>query len=280
MRIASYFLTACVLALAAHIILVSFYPGAVAALYPRAISRVYSKAPRTTSNRVAWARLEPAAGRPGIKKVILRRKAIERLGLETALVAEKRIHRIRTIASKVLAVSDFPGHMRSSSSGGSSILVRVPLSGKADTPAADASATVRPLLGAKTSSGQTAASVRAMPIGIIAEPGKLADKRYAYYLITDNTMLLSPGTLVNVDLPLKETETVRKFVPASAVLYDPRGQAWAYTNPKPMAYVREQLNIDFMNDKVAVLRSGPPIGTKVVTTGAFELFGTESGIGQ
>jgi len=75
------------------------------------------------------------------------------------------------------------------------------------------------------------------------------------------------------------TET-RRIVPYSAVLYDPTGVAWAYTNPKPLVYVRKKLTIDFIDGDNAILIDGPPSGTEVVVIGATELYGEETGIGK
>lgn len=73
---------------------------------------------------------------------------------------------------------------------------------------------------------------------------------------------------------------VRKTVPYSAVLYDPNGVAWAYTNPNPLVYIRKQITIDYIEGDIAVLIDGPPTGTEVVVIGAIELYGEETGIGK
>ncbi|MGH3764665.1 MAG: hypothetical protein ACRDS0_32100 [Pseudonocardiaceae bacterium] len=72
---------------------------------------------------------------------------------------------------------------------------------------------------------------------------------------------------------------MRKVVPYSAVLYDPAGKTYAYSNPRSLAYVRVPLAVDFVDGELAVLTAGPPSGTTVVTVGASELFGTEFEVG-
>ena len=67
----------------------------------------------------------------------------------------------------------------------------------------------------------------------------------------------------------------RQVIPFSAVLYDADGVAWVYTNPEPLTYVRQRLAVDRVAGNDAVLSSGPPAGTTVVTAGAAELFGAE-----
>ena len=71
-----------------------------------------------------------------------------------------------------------------------------------------------------------------------------------------------------------------KVVPYAAVLYDARGNTWAYTNPKPLTFVRHAIHIAYIKGDLAVLSDGPPSGTEVVTVGAAELFGAETGIGK
>jgi outer membrane lipoprotein-sorting protein len=66
-------------------------------------------------------------------------------------------------------------------------------------------------------------------------------------------------------------------IPYSAVLYDPDGATWAYTNPKPLVFVRANITVkDIIGDR-AVLTKGPAAGTAVVTLGATELWGVEYG---
>jgi hypothetical protein len=76
----------------------------------------------------------------------------------------------------------------------------------------------------------------------------------------------------------KGPPALRKVIAYSAVIYDTSGAAWAYTNPQPLAYVREPLEIDYSRGDLTVLRAGPAAGTPVVVAGAAELYGTETGV--
>ncbi len=69
-------------------------------------------------------------------------------------------------------------------------------------------------------------------------------------------------------------------VPYGAVIYDADGLAWAYVVTGDNVYVREQLEIDRIEDDSAYLTSGPAVGTLVVVVGVAELFGAETGIGK
>jgi hypothetical protein len=70
----------------------------------------------------------------------------------------------------------------------------------------------------------------------------------------------------------------RKIIPYSAVIYDLTGQAWAYVNTAPRTYVRQPITIDYSQGVQTVLKDGPPAGTLVVSVGAAELFGAETGV--
>jgi hypothetical protein len=69
-------------------------------------------------------------------------------------------------------------------------------------------------------------------------------------------------------------------VPFSAVYYDPNGEAWVYTNPEPLTYVRHAIKIDRTQNGETFFTEGPPAETAVVTVGVAELYGTEFGIGH
>ena len=73
----------------------------------------------------------------------------------------------------------------------------------------------------------------------------------------------------------------RRVVPYAAIFYDADGQAWVYTSLPDRVYVRAPVAVERIDGdaSVAVLASGPPIGTKVVTVGVIELWGTETGVG-
>jgi hypothetical protein len=77
-----------------------------------------------------------------------------------------------------------------------------------------------------------------------------------------------------------EAEGQRLIVPSSAVLVEPDGEAWVYTNPQPLAFVRHQITVDRETGGLAYLSSGPPEGTTIVTVGAAELYGAEFGVGH
>jgi RND family efflux transporter MFP subunit len=99
-----------------------------------------------------------------------------------------------------------------------------------------------------------------------------------YELSADGTTL-RPGERVTVQLPLggKENGLV---IPDSAVLYDIHGTTWAYEDQGSGRFVRRRLEIARRAGDRAVVSRGLSAGTRVVSVGAAELFGTEFGAGK
>ena len=69
--------------------------------------------------------------------------------------------------------------------------------------------------------------------------------------------------------------TQREVIPYDAVLYDAQGNAWAYTSPEPLTFVRHHITVDSIDGDQAILSEGPPVGMAVVTVGAALLYGAE-----
>ena len=97
-----------------------------------------------------------------------------------------------------------------------------------------------------------------------------------YYEISNSELSCRPGQKVSVTLKLK-TDEQNLVVPYAAILYDMYGGAWVYTHTESQVYTRRRVEIKRIQGDIAVLSRGPEAGTKVVTAGAVELFGTEFG---
>jgi hypothetical protein len=69
-------------------------------------------------------------------------------------------------------------------------------------------------------------------------------------------------------------------IPYRAVVYDAQGQAFTYVSSHPHVYTRVPLTVEDIQGDLAVLSAGPTAGTPVVTTGAAELWGAETGVGS
>ena len=72
----------------------------------------------------------------------------------------------------------------------------------------------------------------------------------------------------------------RSIIPYGAILYDANGDTWVYVTSEPLTYVRERVTVAYIEGDQAVLGDGPPEGSAVVTVGAAELYGTETGVGH
>lgn len=72
----------------------------------------------------------------------------------------------------------------------------------------------------------------------------------------------------------------RKVIPYSALLYEKDGSAFVYTNPNGLTYVRAHIEVDRVAGDRVLLREGPKVGTRVVTTGAPQVHGAELEYGE
>ncbi len=68
------------------------------------------------------------------------------------------------------------------------------------------------------------------------------------------------------------------IIPYSAVVYDPSGRTYAFTNTGPLTYVEVPVDVNRISGNSAYLVKGPKAGTKVVSVGAEELYGIQTGV--
>jgi membrane fusion protein, heavy metal efflux system len=155
------------------------------------------------------------------------------------------------------------------------VWVRVPLyAGDIDTIDRRAPVEVVALGTASGVPGQAATPVAAPPT---ADPTTAGID--LFYSIANRSRTLTPGQRVTVRVPLRSGEE-SLVVPRSAVLFDAFGGTWVYEARDGGVFVRQRVALADIVGDTAVLRQGPPVGTRVVTTGAAELFGTEFGVGK
>jgi len=100
-----------------------------------------------------------------------------------------------------------------------------------------------------------------------------------FYELANADGQLYPGQRLSVTLPLQGSQR-SLVVPFPAVLYDVHGGEWVYEQRAEHTYARRRIAISYVDGNTAVLSRGPAPGTKVVTDGAVELFGTEFGVGH
>lgn len=100
-----------------------------------------------------------------------------------------------------------------------------------------------------------------------------------YYAVDNSTAKLRPGQRVGVNLPLvgaAESLTV----PWSSIVHDIHGGTWIYIMAGERTYRRERVVVGYVAGPDAVLAKGPTPGSQVVTEGAIELFGAETGFSK
>lgn len=97
-----------------------------------------------------------------------------------------------------------------------------------------------------------------------------------FYELDNRDRKYSPGQRVGVTLT-ERSEAKSLTVPNSAIVLDIYGGAWVYEQTAERTFVRQRVLVRYVNGDTAVLANGPPAGTKVVTAGAAELFGAETG---
>jgi hypothetical protein len=79
---------------------------------------------------------------------------------------------------------------------------------------------------------------------------------------------------------MTRSKAPRIVIPHSSLIYDPKGQTWVYTSPEPGTFVKQKVDVEYVEDDLAVLMEGPPVGTVVVSTAAAEVYGADSGVGH
>jgi hypothetical protein len=250
-----------------------------------------------TAAQAAPSHLESIEG-SDLKRVILDAKAAERLAIETEPIREEKV----VFRTMVLGeVEDEPAKPAAAPE-----LSGAPTSGTVPKPAPSPEGKIRVLVlldidpdddidddvgDIDDDDDEDSAEIMAPDDDEEEEPlwakrvvmasGAEAEPNTLYFKVRGGTRHnLTPGQRVGVRLAAPGSGAPKKVIPYSAVLYDVSGDAWVYTNPEPLAFVRHRVTIDTIDRGVATLRDGPAVGTKVVTVGAAELLGAESGVGH
>jgi hypothetical protein len=107
------------------------------------------------------------------------------------------------------------------------------------------------------------------------EPAKLADVKGS-----DDVKRVTLTEEGAARVGLRTARVKSGIVPYAALIYDAEGKTYVYTSPKPLSYLREEVEVDRVDGDHAYLSRGPPSGTEVVTTGAAEVHGAELEIAE
>jgi hypothetical protein len=244
------------------------------------------------TNKAAQTKIEPAIieenGDGEFKRIVLTEKAAQRLNLQTMEVREEQIKRTQTFGGQVMAVSNDPSAGEDASGELLGTLLRIPVS-ETDLTMVDQDqpAYILPATGSSTAPGLMAQPVDATTVinsqvqtNSGTQPNINIGENALYYLINPVESGFIQGQGVFAELSLLSDNTPRKIIPYAAVLYGVHGETWVYTNPEPLAFIRTAITVDYIEDDLAILLEGPEVGTPVVTVGAAELFGTETGVSK
>lgn len=101
-----------------------------------------------------------------------------------------------------------------------------------------------------------------------------------YFELSNPGGQLRPGQRLTVRIPARTNVSKSLVVPSAAILYDVQGGAWVYVNESGHVYRRQRVELLEIQGSAAYLARGLAPGTRVVTSGAAELFGTEFGAGK
>ena len=77
-------------------------------------------------------------------------------------------------------------------------------------------------------------------------------------------------------LDIQTVPAQANVIPYAALLYDTEGNTWVYLNTEPFVFVRSPVTVDHIEGGKAFLSKELPSGSVVVTTGAAELYGSET----
>jgi hypothetical protein len=108
----------------------------------------------------------------------------------------------------------------------------------------------------------------------------LADGRNQITLSEKAVERLGIQTATVAAEPASAGAPARTVVPYAAVLYQPDGLTFTYTNPAPLTFVKQDISVESIRGDQAVLTAGPAVGTAVVTAGSAELWGAEFKVGK
>lgn len=118
--------------------------------------------------------------------------------------------------------------------------------------------------------------IRAQPAAAPPSADPLASTSDLFYALPNPNATLRPGERLSVAIPRRSTDECLQ-APWESILYDINGGSWVYEQIEPLVFTRRRVSIDRVVGRTVCLGAGPDAGTRVVTAGAAELFGTEFG---
>jgi hypothetical protein len=113
----------------------------------------------------------------------------------------------------------------------------------------------------------------AQRIGLQTAPTQAVPARTRRVRVVDHGVTGSRG----VPVPIRRGAP-RLIIPYSAVIYSSTGQTFAFTSVAPLRFVETPITVATISGNSAYLSSGPAAGTTVVSVGAAELYGIQTGV--
>ncbi len=233
-------------------------------------------------------KVEPIEGSP-LKRLTLTKRAVERLDLRTMPLGQEEVVRMRVFSGEVELMphpAKLPLLATNTTSGtvtdAEPLRVRVNLGTESLAVAASKPALVSKLDDDDDDDEDdiSADPLEADDVDDAADAGEDKSARVVRYFLLKSGSGLVTGERVSVKLPTTASGQIRMVVPYSAIIYDTKAQAWVYTSPAALTFVRQPVEIDFIEGNKVVLVSGPTLATPIVTIGVAELWGAESGMGH
>ncbi len=117
-------------------------------------------------------------------------------------------------------------------------------------------------------------TIAALPIPAPPTATALSSTVDLYYELKNDDGQYRPGQRLGATLALTG-ESEQRGVPWSAVMQDIHGGSWVYELTAPQTFIRRRIQVRQITDGWATFDKGPAVGTKIVTAGVAELFGTE-----
>jgi hypothetical protein len=227
--------------------------------------------------------------------IVLDKNEVERLGIETVPVREEKIVRRMTVMGEV---KDEPAATPTSTTQATADTSTPSAPSPSDNKAANGTMPPRVLVlldrnpddDADDDAGEydDEDDAEILAPGDFDEPEPLRAKRVVigtasepadtlYFKVRGGTQHgLTVGQRVGVKLAAPGSDTPKRIVPYSAIIYDATGNPWVFVRSKPLEFVKQHVTIEDIDHNMAILGDGPPPGTEVVTVGVAELAGARS----
>lgn len=239
-------------------------------------------------------------GTKGLLRLTLTERAVERLGLKTTTVGEGEILRKQIVGGmflpgKAIPWPTMPKGMARGNRGIFSFQASAPAQSEKPASTEAIAATKDGAIRVAFSAQEWGRWAKDKPVRVFklaprgGDPKGLAAtslktppirdfKRsmlVQYFVLADQGHGLKPHERVRIEMQLADKQGKSKIVPYSAVHYDPNGGEWVYVETKPRTYQRHPIKIVRIGQGKALLKNGPPVGTKIVNVGVAMLHGIE-----